>query len=191
MHIHAHRSLRSRLLSCKVKLELIRIDIGANLIRVSTCKASFIYLLNQRVSDGWPQLNDHVDDALLERSSSRIDRVHSANLCDELVTILSHLGVFVESPLACKLNELFVVSPEYNLVRLLAQVLIDAALNHGAPLYEKTKSSNDGSLLEGEVANDIGDDLWDAVEAETITIVLLLGGRIGWLLGPNLDHYFD
>ena len=191
MHIHAHRSLRSRLLSCKVKLELIRIDIGPYLIRVSTCKASFIYLLNQRVPDGWPQLNDHVHDALLERSSSRIDRVHSANLSDELVTILSHLGVFVESPLACKLNELFVVSPEYNLVRLLAQVLIDAALNHGAPLYEKTKSSNDGSLLEGGVAYHIGNDLWDAVEAYAITIVLLLGGSSGWLLGPNLDHYFD
>ena len=190
MHIHAHRSLRSRLLSCKVKLELIRIDIGANLIRVSTCKASFIYLLNQRVSDGWPQLNDHVHDALLERSSSRIDRVHSANLSDELVTILSHLSVFMESPLASKLNELFVVSPEYNLVWLFAKVLVDATLNHGASLYEQAKSSEDGSLLEGEVANHISNDLWDAVEADTIPIVLLLGGRIGWLLGPNLDHDF-
>ena len=149
MHIHAHCSLRSRLLSCKVKLELIRIDIGANLIRVSTCKASFIYLLNQRVSDGWPQLNDHVHDALLERPSSRIDRVDSANLSDELVTILSHLGIFVESPLASKFNEFLVVSPEYNLVRLLAQVLVDTTLNHGAPLYDQAESPNDGSLLEG------------------------------------------
>ena len=98
MHIHAHRSLRSRLLSCKVKLELIRIDIGPYLIRVSTCKASFIYLLNQRVSNGWSQLNDHVHNALLEGSSSRIDRVDPADLSYELVTILSHLGVFVESP---------------------------------------------------------------------------------------------
>ena len=55
------------------------------------------------------QSEDEVDDALLERLSTRIDIVQAAYLNDELQGTLSYFRVLVHAPLACKACHLFVV----------------------------------------------------------------------------------
>ena len=86
------------------------------------------------------ETKDEINDSLLEWLASWIYVVKSAKFNNQLKSTLPDLFSFVHAPLARELCQLFVVSAQYNLMRLFGQVF--SWLYVHALLDEKTKSSN-------------------------------------------------
>ena len=78
-------------------------------------QANLIYLLNQDIPLVHSQTQNVINYSLFERKSSWIHTVYSAYLNNQFLCILSNFRVFVADPLACKLNQLLIISTNNNL----------------------------------------------------------------------------
>jgi hypothetical protein len=146
--------------------------------------ADLVDFLYQGVSQGRPQSQDEVYNSLLEGVASGVDAVQSANLQDQLQSILPDFGVLVGYPLAREFSYLLVVLAYYQLVGLPAQFL--CALNGGGSLDEESQSANDGLLLEGLVADDFRND-----GGHLVFLLILAFGVLGGELAPDLVNELD